>query len=74
MAKFDMSGFIREYYLRSTPSVDLDNVTSENPVNCSEHKLSTDDYHAICVTTGWRTRTAIRSTMSACAAVTCGCS
>lgn len=52
MAKFDFGGFIRECYLRSTPSVDLDEVTSENPVNCSEHKLSTDDYHAICVNYG----------------------
>lgn len=49
MAKFDFSGFIRECYLRSEPSVDLDNVTSDNPIDCCKHRLSTENYHAICV-------------------------
>lgn len=47
MNKFDFDGFIRECYLRSEPSVDLNNVTSENPVNCSEHRLSCEEYDAI---------------------------
>lgn len=52
MAKFDFGGFIRECYLRSEPSVDLNNVTSENPIKCSDHRLSVENYHAICVDYG----------------------
>lgn len=52
MAKFDMGGFIRECYLRSEPSVDLDEVTSDNPISCSDHRLSLENYHAICVDYG----------------------
>lgn len=52
MAKFDMCGFIRECYLRSEPSVDLDDLTSENPIKCSDHRLSLGNYHAICVDYG----------------------
>ena len=52
MAKFDFGGFVRECYLRSEPSVDLNNVTSDNPVSCSEHRLSLENYHAICVDYG----------------------
>ena len=47
MAKFDFNGFVRECYLRSTPSVDLDEVTSDNPVDCCKHRLSEQDYEAI---------------------------
>lgn len=39
--------FIRQCYLRSTPSVDLNNVTSDNPVNCSKHRLSCEEYNTI---------------------------
>lgn len=52
MAKFDFGGFIRECYLRSEPSVDIDDVTSENPIKCSDHRLSVENYHAICVDYG----------------------
>ena len=52
MAKFDFGGFVRECYLRSEPSVDLNNVTSGNPVNCSKHRLSTDEYKRILVEYG----------------------
>ena len=52
MAKFDFDGFIRECYLRSEPSVDLNNVTSDNPIKCSDHRLSVENYHAICVDYG----------------------
>lgn len=52
MAKFDFGGFVRECYLRSEPSVDLNNVTSDNPVNCSKHRLSTDEYKRILVEYG----------------------
>ena len=52
MAKFDFGGFVRECYLRSEPSVDLDEVTADNPVNCSKHRLSTDEYKRILVEYG----------------------
>lgn len=39
--------FIRECYLRSVPSVDLDQVTSDNPVNCSKHTLAYSEYDKI---------------------------
>lgn len=44
---FDFNKFIRECYLRSNPSVDLDKVTSENPVNCGHHKLLISEYEKI---------------------------
>lgn len=39
--------FVRECYLRSVPSVDLNNVTSENPVDCCKHKLLESEYEKI---------------------------
>lgn len=39
--------FIRECYLRSIPSVDLNDVTSDNPINCSDHKLAVSVYEDI---------------------------
>lgn len=47
MAKFDGYQFQRECYLRSVPSVDLDKVTSDKPVNCSEHTLEECELNAI---------------------------
>lgn len=49
MAKREFNGhdFIRECYLRSTPSVDLDEVTSDNPIDCCKHKLSEREYETI---------------------------
>ena len=52
MSKFNFGAFVRECYLRSTPSVDLDKVTSDKPVNCSDHRLSTDEYKRILVEFG----------------------
>lgn len=45
--EFNGHDFMRECYLRSTPSVDLDEVTSEHPIDCCAHKLSTDEYKKI---------------------------
>ena len=33
------AGFVREVYLRSTPSVDLDLVTEEKSVDCTKHTI-----------------------------------
>ena len=45
--EFNGHAFMRECYLRSTPSVDLDEVTSENPIDCCKHRLSQSDYEKI---------------------------
>ena len=45
--EFNGHDFVRECYLRSEPSVDLDTVTSDNPINCSKHKLSVPEYEKI---------------------------
>lgn len=50
MAKFDFPAFVRECYLRSTPSVDLNKVKSK--VNCSDHRLSVEEYKRILVEFG----------------------
>ena len=47
MANFNFGAFVRECYLRSTPSVDLDKVTNDNPVKCSDHRLSMEEYDHI---------------------------
>lgn len=49
MATREFSGhdFIRECYLRSTPSVDLDALTSEQFIDCCKHKLSEREYETI---------------------------
>lgn len=39
--------FVREVYLRSVPSVDLDKVTGNKKVNCSDHKLTVSEYNNI---------------------------
>ena len=39
--------FVREVYLRSVPSVDLDKVTGKKKVNCSDHKLTVSEYNNI---------------------------
>ena len=41
----DAKGFIRECYLRSVPSVDLDATTET--IDCRNHKLSTSVYEEI---------------------------
>lgn len=40
-------GFIREVYLRSTPSIDLDLVTEEKSVDCTKHTLPMSVYDAL---------------------------
>jgi len=37
METFD--DFVRECYLQSEPSVDIDEVTEDNPIDCRKHKL-----------------------------------
>lgn len=41
----DAKGFVRECYLRSVPSVDLE--TTKEEVNCREHKLLVSEYEKI---------------------------
>lgn len=43
----NFKGFVREVYLRSTPSVDLDNLSAGQQVNCSNHKLQLTEYNKI---------------------------
>ena len=43
----DFYAFMRQCYLRSNPSVDLDKATRENPVNCSHHTLLISEYEKI---------------------------
>ena len=45
--EFSWHDFVRECYLRSTPSVNLDEVTSDNPIDCCKHKLSEPEYEKI---------------------------
>jgi hypothetical protein len=37
-------GFVREVYLRSTPSVDLDLVTEAKSVDCTKHTIKMSVY------------------------------
>lgn len=39
--------FVRECYLRSTPSIDLNDVSADNPIDCRAHKLNTEEYNRI---------------------------
>ena len=43
----NFGAFIRECYLKSTPSVDLDEVTKENPIDCCKYTLKMSDYNDI---------------------------
>lgn len=45
--EFNGHDFMRECYLRSEPSVDLEQVTSDNPIDCCAHKLSVPEYEKI---------------------------
>lgn len=47
MAKFNGHEFFRACYLKAEPSVDLDKVTSDNPINCSDYKLKMSVYESI---------------------------
>lgn len=39
--------FVREVYLRSEPSVDLNTITGDKKVNCSDHRLKVSEYNKI---------------------------
>lgn len=39
--------FIRECYLRSEPSVDLNDVTKENPIDCCKYNLKVSVYNQL---------------------------
>lgn len=39
--------FVRECYLQSEPSVDIDKVTADNPINCCKHKLRMGVYEKL---------------------------
>ena len=39
--------FVRECYLQSEPSVDIDKVTADNPINCCKHKLRMNVYEKL---------------------------
>jgi len=45
--EFNGHEFMRECYMRSTPSVDLDAVTRDNPIDCCAHRLSEQEYERI---------------------------
>lgn len=45
--KCDFGQFIRECYLHSEPSVDLDEVTTDNPVDCCKHTLLCSVYDSL---------------------------
>ena len=38
------AGFVREVYLRSTPSIDLNLVTEEKSVDCTKHTIPMSVY------------------------------
>ena len=42
--KISFEEFKRQCYLKSTPSIDLDEVTKENPIDCCKHTLKMSDY------------------------------
>ena len=39
--------FKRQCYLRSVPSVDLNDATPENPIDCTKHELLLSEYEKI---------------------------
>ena len=45
--KMNFSEFKRQCYLRAEPSVDLNDVTKDNPINCDKHKLKCSVYDEI---------------------------
>ncbi len=47
MEKINFHDFARECYLRSVPSIDLDEVSPENPIDCRDYKLKESEYNRI---------------------------
>ena len=47
MAKFDIHPFLRECYLRSEPSVDIDAIPDGEQIKCSDYKLKLSVYDTI---------------------------
>lgn len=39
--------FVRECYLQSEPSVDINEVTEDNPIDCCKHKLRRGIYEKL---------------------------
>jgi hypothetical protein len=44
---FNGHAFMREVYLRSNPSVDIEKVTAEHSIDCTKHKLPMSVYKTI---------------------------
>lgn len=44
---FNGHAFMREVYLRSNPSVDIEKVTAGHPVDCTKHNLPKSTYNTI---------------------------
>ena len=40
----NFSDFIRACYLASEPSIDLNEVSEDNPIDCCKHRLSQEKY------------------------------
>lgn len=47
MAKFNGSAFVREVFLRSNPSVDLNEVSAEHPIKPGDYTIMESEYNAI---------------------------
>ena len=47
MAKFNGSAFVREVFLRSNPSVDLNEVSVEHPIKPGDYAIKKSEYDAI---------------------------
>lgn len=47
MAKFNGSEFMRQVYLHSNPSVDLNDVPSEHPINGEDYTIKQSEFDAI---------------------------
>ena len=43
----DAKSFMRDCYLKATPSVDIEKATKENPVDCRKHKLLVSEYEKL---------------------------
>lgn len=47
MAKFNVNAFVREVYLRSNPSVDLNEISTENPIRPGDYAIKESELNAI---------------------------
>ena len=44
---FKFGDFIRDCYLQAVPSIDLNDVSKDNPIDCCDYHLKTDLYDDI---------------------------